>query len=520
MTPRKDSSSAIPPINAQRVVIEDHILKHTGIPAVFAQLLKQTSVKSNIAFAIRGGLPFQRYMMPCAPKPVSVKAKTGNWGFTKGVIAENNDLGKVEDKAGTIVIKPREQKDLPQKPGIVETTTHKLSLREVVAGLETGDFDFVSARDGRLIVTATDAPTASNMEFSINLMESAPRVERQLAIENIERVSQNLQTIKKPDWWEDKWGDFTKATDNYFPAQMRDANLPQSKFEDIKIYGVPNGGKILPITGDQDLLWISAPVKEQDTKGKFSQVYNTFDSRNVEDLVLARIKMASDLVKSNPTAAHAEIQDVLAISNASIARLGCITAFESKVIDDVNKSFEKSVPHMLDLFQHGAENRNPGKPSPLDAPMIHIWRGEIKLTNNENELINFVMQKDYLENNIIDIHPQWDMKKWGAVVEKQYQLQQPIPPLTMTAFLDHKKNILPPAFSKTSNVSSTVHMAKLFSPTQPASQLQPRAKVILPPIKPTRNFNEEKIQSPIAAKSDILDETKEQPTPVMPRRMR
>jgi hypothetical protein len=422
---------------------EEFILKFTGIPEVFLDLLKKSSVENDVAFAIRAGAAFQRYQMPNAPKPVTVKAKTGNWGAAKGVIPEDNALGKVENHDGKMVVKHRDDhKDLPTLPGIIEPVLHKLSLREVVDGLERGDFELASNKNGRLVFKATDGPTDANIEFSIDLRESQ-RVDKQLNIPDIDKITKNLAEVSQPDWWRQEMGDFHQLVDNYYPAQYRDANQPESKFADINVFGVPSGeGEakvVLPITGDQDSLWITRPATAENLKEP-PRVYNTFKQGEVEDLVGARFDMAMAEAGDDME----KLEQLINIDKGSIARLGCVTAFESKIIDGINTNFQAVVKHMLDLFQHGTENHNPGTPSPLDSPMVHVWRGQAAITHTEKELVEYVLQPGYLEANIVDIHPKWDMNKWAPVIEKQVQLGHPVPIATLAACVEHKLGLQQP----------------------------------------------------------------------------
>lgn len=420
---------------------DDSILKATGVPAVFVDLLKQATKDNNNAFAIRAGSPFQRYFMPNAPKPVTMKAKTGNWGAVKGVIPEDNALGKVENHDGIMVVKARDdKKDLPQVPGIVEPVTHKLSLREVIDGVARHEFELKSVKNGKLIFTANDGPTNSNIEFSINLHEKAPRVERQIELQNMDQISKNIADVKQPKWWREELGDFKKLIDNYYPAQYRDANESRSEFRDINVFGVPKGDGpdkvVLPITGDQDLLWVTRPTTKENMIEP-PKVYNTFKQDQVGELIAARFDMAvaeagDDMEK---------LTQLVDIDNASIARLGCVTAYESKIIDQVNSKMRGEVQHMLDLFQHGTENHNPGTPSPLDSPMIHVWKGVLSITHNEKDLVDYVLQPGYLTANIVDIHPKWDMEKWSPVIEKQVKLGHPIPEATLAACVEYKMGL-------------------------------------------------------------------------------
>jgi hypothetical protein len=94
---------------------EQRIIKQAAIPPVFAQFLKEKSLSLGVAFALRVSTSPHRYLMPASPKPISVKTKTGNWSFTKGVISVAPELGTVEEEDGKWKILNRNEHDLPKE---------------------------------------------------------------------------------------------------------------------------------------------------------------------------------------------------------------------------------------------------------------------------------------------------------------------------------------------------------------------------------------------------------------------
>jgi hypothetical protein len=431
------------PIANDRIMLDDaerQILVKTGMPPVFAQFLKEKSKALGIAFALRASSPVQRYLMPAAPKPASVKAKTGNWSFTKGIITIDPSLGKTEKVEGKWQLIPRTSHDFPKKnSGILSDTIHRLSLQEILSSLNSGEYSLVGTEQdihdsGTLVLKPKFRfPASSHYVFRINFNEQKSRLEKQYPID-FSKILINIP-LKEPQpiWWNEKWGDFEKCLDNYYPAQYM--NDDDTEFKDIMVYGINDGsGKVLPITGDQDLLWISIPSSKHDKLLKdFEEVFNTFDRDGLEKLYLARVALHIRL-GGKPE----ETDD--AIHNSSLAGMGCITAYESYVIDEVNTAFDNNsgVHHLRNLIQHAAENHSPAEPSPMDANMIHIWRGKISMTHNENEMIQYVMQKDYPNENIFSIHHKWDMTKWGPVINLQLSLNQPVPADTLEEYKKYR----------------------------------------------------------------------------------
>ncbi|MES2219204.1 MAG: hypothetical protein V4501_12435 [Pseudomonadota bacterium] len=416
---------------------EKEILTKTGIPPVFAIFLKQKSSQFGMAFALRTSPPVQRYLMPAAPKPVAVKAKTGNWSFTKGVIAVEPDLGKVEKVNGHWQVTQRSLRDFPDpKLGILNEVLHRISLQEVLSGIAGGEYKLIGTeqdiQDAGVITlqAARKNPEQSDIIFSIDLNEKPPRVESQCKIDFAKMLMSPPTKAARPSWWLDEWGDFANCLDNYYPAQYKHAS--DINFMDIMVYGIDDGDHhILPITADQDLLWISIPAKQHDELWKdFEEVINTFEQDGVEKLYLARVELYLRL-GGDPGAVESSIR------NETIAGLGSVTPYESYVIDAINKDFSQSgIKHIRNLIQHASENHNPDPEhlAPLDVSMVHVWRGKVSMTHTEKELISFILQDDYPKENIINIHPKWDMAKWSAVVHTQIDLHQPIPANTLAAY--------------------------------------------------------------------------------------
>lgn len=423
-------------MHTQEKQLKSEILEKTGIPPLFASLLEEKSKTLGIALAIRTSSPFQRYLMPASPKPSSVKLKTGNWGLTKGVISVDPLLGKIEKKDNAWCLQERSHEEIHLD--IIQTVLHRVSLQEILAALHNQSLTLLNSEkeiraSGKLILKpGSKAPANCGILFSINLLEQAPRRQPQQQIDIEKFQTTTIHTDTEPTWWNNLWGSFRQCLTHYYPALYRQAN--DSEFQDILIYGVSNGeGEVLPITGDQDLLWISEPANRRETLLKnFENIIDTSSPEGCRKLYEARIELYLKL-GGNPEEAEKTI------SNDSIAGLGHVTPFESYVIDEINKSFYQSgVKHLRNLIQHAAENHNPGEPSRIDAPMVHVRQGKLLMTHNERELINYVMQGNYYQENIIQVHPKWDMGKWSPLIEKQLLLKQPIMEDTIVAFNEYR----------------------------------------------------------------------------------
>jgi hypothetical protein len=433
------------PVSQQALTLDDQekeILTKTGIPPVFAIFLKQKSAQFGMAFALRTSPPVQRYLMPAAPKPAAVKAKTGNWSFTKGVIAVEPALGKIEKVNGVWQVVERTNRDFPDpKLGILNEVLHRLSLQEVLSGLAGGEYKLVGTeediQDSGVITiqSGRKSPDHTDIIFSIDLKDKPPRVETQCKIDLEKMLVTPPPKPARPAWWQDEWGNFADCIENYYPAQYKHA--ADINFMDIMVYGIADSNhNILPITADQDLLWISIPAKQHNSLWKdFEEVINTFEQDGVEKLYLARVELFLRL-GGDPDKIEENIK------NESIAGLGSVTPYESYVIDQINTEFLKAgVKHIRNLIQHASENHNPDPEhlAPLDVSIVHVWRGKISMTRTEKEMISFILQDEYPRENIINVHPKWDMAKWSAVIHTQIDLQQPIPLDTLAAYKSYRE---------------------------------------------------------------------------------
>ncbi|MDR3491756.1 MAG: hypothetical protein P4M12_06930 [Gammaproteobacteria bacterium] len=407
-------------------------LEAVGIPLEFAAQIMLLANSLGIAIAIRAGKPFQLYNDHCIPKPSFVKAKTGNWGFAKGVIPENSQLGKID--ANGVVVAP------PVIPEEVSFTQHKISLGEIVRGLQNipPEYQLISLdpsltpeeyiqRHHRLAVVpaAEAAPKNNSVIFSIDLERGSLPLQV-----DVEPICTTLFKAKHecPSWWDEQWGKFSDRVSYRYPAEYQE-NI-SGPLLPLQIYAIrDNQDELIPITGDMDLLWVTRPTQKEIKQRNLSvlpesahRVVNTAELEGSALMLEALIELHTHFAEQRD-----EIFDINEISDESIGRAGCITPLESFFITKINERFSKFAPHITNLFQHGAENRNPGLPSDIDGKILHIWQGEVILTESEKDLVDFVLNTPgYLENNIIDVHPKWKMELWAPVINKQILLRQSI----------------------------------------------------------------------------------------------
>ncbi len=216
---------------------------------------------------------------------------------------------------------------------------------------------------------------------------------------------------------------------------------------------------LLPITGDWDILWISTPDYIREALGNELLPVNTFKDwkgfdlaeegdEHRKSLYLSTAKIYTEirgsLQSSFPKCPFPEtFADLIHNNLEPVSRAGCITPFEFLCGQVMNYIYlmdpehkEKMSPAMLkdinnmlilsNPIQHGAENRNPGKPSALDGVIIHFYDGKVIATESEEELVALLLVGNYLENYPIEIHPGWDLDLWGHVLHKKTVLDIPL----------------------------------------------------------------------------------------------
>ena len=231
---------------------------------------------------------------------------------------------------------------------------------------------------------------------------------------------------KQPNWWKDIWGSFHDMQDHQFNIEYI-KNQGES-YKPLEIYASKDkNGKLIPITSDLDLLWISNPsedhplVKAAAEKHSIDirEVINTFKT---DGSGVIEMRNALQAICNVDTEKRLDLEK---ITDVRLGEIGCATPFEAYVILVINQRFAEFVNHVQDLLQHGADNRSPYAPSDIEKT-LHIMHGLSVLTKNGSDLRKLVKQDDYLESFAIDLHPELDMKKWAAVVEKQLSCGQKI----------------------------------------------------------------------------------------------
>lgn len=435
-------------------------LAEAGIPPKFADVLTEMGKEFGTCFSFRMGSPWSLYGEESAPKPSNVKAKTSNSPFTRGVVpVESHLFGKIEN--GVIRQHNMEAHELPvdsQNNVTLPQVQHKLTLMDVVAGLQNnpptytlvGTPEEIRQTNEIRIQATTNIDGLKDVIVTLQLNESISPLN--IKRENVFATQKG--SVPEPTWWDTKWGDFNIKAEHSYPAYY--SKNQKSEKQPLMVYGIDTNStskKIKPITGDQDLLWVTRPNPDYYKKNESQKLFS--------DATLNLPEGATDVINTFKPAGAREMKKNLFILDAHFAQtpdkklfqtdtdlsakmitnLGCVTPHEAYVILAANKKTTEHIQHIGEFLQHGAENRNPGAPSNIDSPMVHFYSGKAIITRDERSLMLFVLKtKGYLEKNIFDVHPRWDMKLWGDVVEKQMQLGHNIRSETLESYNQYKND--------------------------------------------------------------------------------
>jgi hypothetical protein len=430
----------------------DIIARH-GIPPVCAMNLLEQS-KQGFMTSARGNdsdhPPTSRYLDEGAPKPSTVKAKTGNWGLTKGVISVEEVLSKIEQDDGKWKFKPRDGHDVPHdQPFLI----NKISLQEVIGSIQKSEYELESITENSInFKIKKDVPDdAKELIFRLNLEKF--KLPPPLPTDRNNITVTAPPSFDKPEWWKDEvMGKYEDMKENYFETQYKNPQVNE-EFKDILIYGCPDDkGRVIPITGDLDQFISGVNVdfisKVLEKCPDALKELNTFKEDGRLEMVQARIDLVKAVYEVQNDGKKLEGKPLAdAINNilsSNLAREGIITPIESYMNNDNNKSFNISLAHIKDLFQHGCESRNPGKQSPMGNVVFFI-SGEMHEVKGPKEVSDLLLTKA-LPNHTFDVNPKWDMQYFGPIVKEQIRLGHRVLPSVLNAYNEFnlKVGALPP----------------------------------------------------------------------------
>jgi hypothetical protein len=459
--------------------IGDAALKEAGIQAEFAAHLALHFSHFGAGITLRVGTT-PSYDAKRVAKPGAVLSKTSNHGLVKGLIPEIPQLTKIDKNRKPIGHHQYDKDKL--KSETQSTIPLSLSLREILesAGKE-GDMSiaFDKAKN-RLVLQYRQGkgPIGFSGKFYVNLGEGK-KIKRQYSRPWNEPKKDlvkknNFLNVKKPDGLD-------KATFNQCLNLINDdftihyKSATSEKIKPLRVFSAksPDTNEQLPITGDWDFLVLghpptglpdyayevlhtfprktNIPIEAEIARTEASDNRKQLEDRtrelfeHLKQTALAKEPGQLDLFDQYLSSVKFDA----ILSKKALNSAGSITPFEFLQVLMLNHAYQRKNisiygekgetdlsfdANIINLIQHGAENRSPYKPSDLDGKMLHFYQGASILTRNENELIKFYLLSDYLKNTRIDVHPGWAMDKWAPVIEKQQQLGQPIPSETLAVY--------------------------------------------------------------------------------------
>lgn len=369
------------------------------------------------------------------PKPSDVKEKSSNWGFTKWYIADDPVLGKYDHH------------NLPVNSGIkrstrVEPTQHFVTMRFILNGLNKTPpvMKLLAVDDHSLIISCLDAPPRAPSIYRILFDKSI--LPAQIDVSPLQVLPDSARI--KPDWWPERYS-FAVMLDSRFPVEVTKSNY--NHFEPVRVLAIQDSStqQLIPIITDLDLLWISKPhndiplVAEARKLGiPIFEVLNTFNEPDSKKLrsILKQMRLIDHQLFGKENPEFLDNLNLETISDETLARMGCVTPFVAYFILSVNQHFGMDIEHLQDLMQHAPEIFNPNQPSALGCT-LNIAGGEIIHTLCEEDQITLAL--DLVDGGYqIPLHPQWDMKKWGKVVERLQKNGYAIDPAVLQSYNELK----------------------------------------------------------------------------------
>jgi len=429
----------------------------TGFPHELLSLTMLFADKLNVSLALRVGQPPNACKgFPVAPKPMCVKTKTCNDSqhipFLSGFIPYNQALfGRSQEG------------NFPNDQTIIHL---QVSLYEILAGMERDEYCDFHYENDTLTFKAkhADFTIKNNISFKINLSAGKPPLQYDNNLLTKLTPWVEKTPLTKPAFWDETvLGNFNDAVNFLYTVSY---SQQQSEYIPMKVLATADKKAI---TGDVDILWVAVPIDYAQAKNH--KQYNTANAKERAELIES-LKILSQ--KLNMHFDATKLQKITEFAKTA----GIITAYELLFEVAVNEEFSKVDPYFNNLYQHGAETNNPGKPSPLNSKILHFHKGMLVLTENEDELIKFVMQPDYLEQNYIRVHPGWNMQKWSQVVERQLHLKQHVNPETVKRYHASCRHSSQNKFSQSMNWNSL--KCTLFGASKQAKKQENVAEYLHP----------------------------------------
>lgn len=442
------------------------IISQNDMPPKMVDACQRISkLHGGAIFAFRDNSSLPLYSQPSIGKPhmilveedgktlkKEILGKTSNQGFAAGLLpVAETKLGKVEKDGGIRVYAGKFDmpRDKNQKIAL-PTVQHKQSLSLIMENLKSRRYKMIGTpkKDGilRVIDTHNQPKGANPIIFSIDLKNlNAEENSREIKHEDVRPTAKEHFAVSS--WWDSsRFGRWDKALNSIYPAEIEDSVLakdnttliPAGNRQPLMVYALPPDEKSapVPITGDQDLLWISmpthlklptsaiTPINAEDIRynGSDEIVYN--GTYHLVKGVLELGEFFGNLNRTDPTITINDIPN-------DMLSFGIVTPFEAYMAIMLNKELDISIPHARKLIQHGCECRSPYAASELQN-INHVGWPQMDAkpfscqTRSVEDLITFVKTKNGYGNScLLDFHPDWyQHKTWEPLITQQAKLRE------------------------------------------------------------------------------------------------
>ncbi|MDR3492506.1 MAG: hypothetical protein P4M12_10805 [Gammaproteobacteria bacterium] len=474
--------------------LQRKVIKHgtqavleSGFATPFAAALVEKTKEIQCSIALRAGqAPNIDAPSEVSPKPMAVKTKTSSDEQGLPIVAGWIPVDQATfGRSGSKDVPPNFGGTTPEEDGSKNAFHLQTSLRSILADAKAGKYDVV--KENNFLVFKSKLPDKTNyndydkehgkglidknqITFRINLAE-----EFKPAVISLEKAKELRPEVDRdPGDMLAKLGISDAELEKYDKQAFSiDYKLPGKENFNPLLVAAQNGK---PITGDADKLWVAPPI---DIVRKCKQManvnYNAGDPSQLKVLIKNYIELKSVYLMRKLTKDEVKNEYDKIYQYAKTA--GIITPFELLSNKIINDEFIKSMPYQAFLLQHGPETNNPGDPSDLDGKMFHVHNGQTYLTESEDELVSFVLNKEinYIQDKFVMVHPGWKMEKWAPVIEEQIKLGQDdlMNPKTLENYIQHKKEMNP-------DFPDTIDEVKNYLQTQKSDnyQVERRGSVI------------------------------------------
>lgn len=188
--------------------------------------------------------------LPHAPKPPSIKYKTGKGGISDAVIPVDESTTTMRDVNGKVIALAQNQKYKPSSDDI-GPMQYKIPLEKIILGLNKNppEFKMINVSQNGVLEfnVISDDPAISMPTYKIDL--NANNIAEPLSSAlNRESPASAMQ----PDFWNPAWGDFKEKLQQGFPLEYQKDSA--QAFKSYEVYGRGESPETrLMITGDQDV---------------------------------------------------------------------------------------------------------------------------------------------------------------------------------------------------------------------------------------------------------------------------